>query len=123
MSTKEEELSKKLSYYQELAKVDKNVDLSALMINEMQNLQDDKRFLSHSAKRWGYTVSLIAPPLGFIFALKFWFSDKEDGRHAALICVGLTAFSLAATTWFFNSIMSGVETNLDTTVKSLEGLY
>jgi hypothetical protein len=125
--SREEDLAKKLEYYKELAKNDKNIDVAALMVNELQSLQNEELYLSHSAKRWGYTISLIAPPFGLIFVLKFWFSDKQDGRRAALICLALTAFSLAATTWFFNAIISSSGLNLDQLQQikpsDFEGLY
>ena len=111
--SKEDDLQKKLEYYQELAKNDKNIDISALMLNEFQTVHEDDKQLSHSSKRWGYTISLLAPPFGFIFAVKFWFSGKEDGRTAALICIALTVFSLTAITWFMNSVLAGVGFDLN----------
>ncbi len=85
-------LEQKVSQYAELAKENKNVDVATLMLNALQT--EDQNLLSAKSKRWGYLISISAPPLGLGFAIYFLLSDKSDAKKAALICTILTAVSL-----------------------------
>ena len=85
----EKELEKKFQEYQQMAKADKTVDAATLMMQEMEAQAAHR--LSGKQKKWGYLISIALPPFGLLFALKFYFSGKSDGKRAALICVILTA--------------------------------
>lgn len=100
----DEKLETIVSEYVELAK-DKNVDTAALLMNALQQEEDNK--LSLKQKRWGYLVSLGLPPLGLLFALAFYFSDKSDGKQTAYICIGLTVASIVVSIVLFKSLFSG----------------
>ncbi len=86
-------LGEEIKDYQEVAKTNKNVDLAALMINALQ--KQDQHMVSDKQKHWAYLVSLGLPPLGLLFAVRFFFGSEDDAKTVAWICVGLTAFSVA----------------------------
>ncbi len=85
-------LEEKIKDYQEAAKANQGVDLAALMINalktENQNLVPDRQ------KHWAYLISIGLPPLGLLFAIRYFLSDKDDAKNVAWICVALTAVSV-----------------------------
>jgi len=87
----DKDLEKKIDLYQDAAKNNPNVDVGMLMLNALQN--EDKNRVSGKWKKWGYLVSIGAPPLGLLFALKFFFSDESDAKDVAWVCVTLTAIA------------------------------
>ncbi len=98
----EEEVSKKIEDYQELAKSNKNIDVASLMINALEQAQREE--VEAKKKKRAYLVSVVAPPLGLLFAVRYYFSDKADGKRVALICVLLTAIAgLGA--WLIGAMM------------------
>ena len=88
----EEELARQLKQFQEMARENKGIDLTALSLQALQGYKRD--MLSPKEKRWAYLISLGAPPFGIIFALKFFASEKEDAQQAAYMCLALTAASI-----------------------------
>ena len=85
----DKDLEKKIELYQSVAKDSPNVDMGMLMLNALQN--EDKNRVSGKWKKWSYVISLTAPPFGLLFALKFFYSDEDDARDVAWMCVTLTA--------------------------------
>lgn len=85
-------LEQKVKDYVEVAKDNKNVDVAALMLNALET--QNQNALSDRSKKWGYLISLGAPPLGLLFAAWFYFSDKDDGKNAAYACIALTVVSI-----------------------------
>jgi hypothetical protein len=100
----DEKLENLVSEYAKLAKEDKNIDTAALLMNALQ--QADENHISQSKKRWAYLVCLGLPPVGYLFALSFYFSDKTDGKQTAYICIALTTISLLFTIILFKSFFS-----------------
>jgi hypothetical protein len=88
----DKDLTKKIELYQSAAKANPNVDVGMLMLNALQN--EDKNKVSSKMKHWAYLVSVSAPPFGLFFALKLFFSDEDDTKDVAWMCVTLTAVSL-----------------------------
>lgn len=107
----DEKLTKQLAEYHELAKVDKKIDVASLMINALQSQELNN--LSGKQKRWAYLISLAVPPFGLIFAIKFYYSGKDDGEQAAWICGALTAFSIFVFILFARLIFTGSGLSLD----------
>ena len=107
----EEKLAKELETYKELAKQDKKIDVASLMITALEKQQSNN--LSDKEKRWAYLISLVAPPFGLLFAVKFYFSGKDDGEQAAWICGILTAVSILLAVLFVKvlSTSSGLNIN------------
>jgi len=100
----EEKLTKEIETYRELAKSDKKIDVAALMINALQ--KSESNMLTAKEKRWAYLIAIGAPPLGLLFALKFYLSDKDDSKEAALMCVVLTAVSIMILVLFTKLLFS-----------------
>jgi hypothetical protein len=107
----EEKLEKQFEVYRELAKKDKKIDIAALMIDALQSHQNN--LLDAKQKRWAYLVSLVAPPFGLLFAMKFYTAGKDDSKEAALACVVLTAVSILLGILFFKAVFSGAGTSLN----------
>ncbi len=86
----EEQLAKQFTEYQEVGKEHPDVDVASLMMHALDDTHQD--LVSGRQKKIAYVVSIGAPPLGLLFALKFYFFDEsDDARHVALMCVLLTA--------------------------------
>ena len=100
----DEKLESLVNEYADLAK-DKKIDAAALLINALE--QQDQNKLSVSAKRWAYIISLTLPPLGLLFAAWFYFSDKTDGKQAAVVCIILTAVSILFALILLKMLISG----------------
>ena len=105
----DKKLEQQFAQFTELAKENKNIDVSALMLNALEQEQQNR--LSKKWKRWAYIISFGFPPFGLLFALKFWFSDKSDGKRAAIICIVITAFTILAAYLFFSILLSSAGIN------------
>lgn len=104
MQTTKHGLEQQVSEIAELAKENKNVDVAALMASALQNHRSN--LVPVNQKRLAFLVAIGAPPFGLLFALKFYFSDYDDGRHAAYMCIVLTVVSLILVTLFSKSLFS-----------------
>jgi hypothetical protein len=100
----DEKLEQLVTEYASLAK-DDNIDTSALLMNALE--QEDANRISPKTKRWAYLISIGVPPLGLIFVVWFYFSDKTDGKSAAIACLVLTGISCLMSYVLFKSILSG----------------
>ncbi len=107
----EKEIEKRIEEYQELAKKNKNIDIASLAISDIQNKKNN--LVSPGTKRWAYLVSIFFPPLGLLFALKFYFDSKDDARRVAVICVILTVFSLLLTWVIIKMIFSSAGVDIE----------
>jgi hypothetical protein len=107
----EDKLAKELEAYRVLAKSDKKVDLAKLALNVLEQHEDN--ILPDKQKRWAYLISLIVPPFGLIFAVKFYLSGKDDGEQAAWICGALTAVGILLLILFAKVILTGSGANLN----------
>ncbi len=101
----EKKLEKQFSEYQNLAKENKNIDVAALMLHALQN--ENKNLVPQKQKRWAYLISIGVPPVGFLFALKYYFDDKEDSQTVANVCVVLTLLSVLSFWIISKLIFSG----------------
>ncbi len=95
MSTIEEQLVEaRMKEYAEASKNNANVDKAALAIAALESVQNESG-VSTKKKKWLYLASLGLPPIGFVFALwYFFFSKKVDAKHVALVCAIITIGSL-----------------------------
>lgn len=107
----EQEAAKKIEIYGQLAKENEKVDATALMLNALEQAQQDE--IAAKKKRWAYLVSVGLPPFGLIYAIKYYFSGKTDGKRAALICVILTVVSLLAAWLIGKMFLSSAGPQLD----------
>lgn len=105
----EKKLEKQFKIYAELAKKDKNIDVAGLMAEALS--KKDENNLTFGQKRWAYLVSVGVPPFGLIYAVKFWFSDKDDGKDTAMLCIVLTFVAIFVLVLLTNMILSGSSIN------------
>lgn len=98
----DERLAQQVDEYAKIAKENPNVDMGLLMMNALQTQKANS--VSGKAKRWAYLTSISAPPLGLFFALKYYFSDEDDAKEVAMICVILTVVALLMF-WLFGKIL------------------
>jgi len=106
----DQELSKEIETYQKLAKENPGVDVNMLMMNALQNEASHKS--AGKSYKWPYMISLGAPPFGLFFALRYYFSDDENDKQAAKICVLLTVISGLLTYFFFKIVLSSSGTSV-----------
>lgn len=106
----DQDLQKKLDMYKAMAAADPNIDVSKLMADALE--ADQENNLTSKEKIRAYMISLILPPFGLIYAIKFYFSGKSDGKKAALFCALLTIFTIFISTVLLNAILSAGNTNV-----------
>ena len=88
----DKDLEQKIETYSELGKENPNVDVNLLMMNALQNERGNKA--SFKSYRMAYIISLGLPPFGLLYAVKYYFSDDENDKQAAKICILLTIISV-----------------------------
>jgi hypothetical protein len=86
------QLAKKVSLYQEVAKENPNVNVGLLMVNALENQRQN--MVSAKGKHWAYLISIGAPPLGLLCALRYFLGDEDDASQTAWTCVILTALGI-----------------------------
>lgn len=106
----EKKLENQFEEFSNLGKQNKNVDVGALMLSA---LSQKGNYVSSGKKRWAYIVSLGLPPLGLLFALKYYFSDEDDAITVAHSCVILTILAVAMFWMFGKLFLSGTGQSLD----------
>ena len=107
----DEELTKKIDTYQQLAKENPNVDVNMLMASAL--IQESQKTRANKSRKWPYLISLGLPPFGLLFALKYYLSGDEDDRTAANICVVLTILSVIVFYLFSKALFSGSGASLE----------
>ena len=107
----EKKLEKQIEQFQELAKENKNIDIGALMLNALEHR--NQNLVSAKWKRWAYIISISLPPLGLLFAAKYYFSSEDDAKQVANICVLLTVVSVLLFVLLGKIIFSSAGVSLD----------
>lgn len=107
----DQDLSKKVELYQEVAKANPNVNMGLLMMNALQT--EKQNSVSVKQKRWAYLISIGVPPFGFLLALKYFWADEVDAREVAWTCVVLTIISVLMFWLGSKLLLSGSGTSLD----------
>jgi hypothetical protein len=113
----EKKLESQVQAISELAKENKNVDAAALMLNALQ--VSEKNMVSARAKKWAYIVSIGAPPLGLLFALRYYFGTKDDAKQVALTCVALTVVAVGLLFLFTKMFLASSGVSLE----EIEGIH
>lgn len=108
---KEEELAKELNEYQKLGEKDKNIDVSTLVSETIQHYEQN--LVPAKQKKWAYLLSVFLPPIGVLFAIGYYLSDKTDAKHVANVCLILTVVLVVFYWLMFKAILSssGVDLN------------
>ncbi len=107
----DKKLEEQIKEYQAVAKEHPNVDVGLLAMNALQN--QNQNLVSSKGKRWAYLVSIALPPLGLLFAFRYFFGDEDDARQVAWICVILTAIGLVLIWVGTKALFSGSGASLE----------
>jgi hypothetical protein len=92
--------------YRRAAAENKNIDVASLMMQALDK-NTARNVVPPGQKRWAYLISVGLPPFGLIFAAKYYFSELDDGKDAAWICITLTAVGILGMILMFKSLLSG----------------
>ena len=111
--SQEKKLEEQFAEYQEIAKEHKDVDVASLMINALQNERNNQNLVSAKAKRSAYVISVGVPPLGLLFALRYYFGDEDDGKQVAYICILLTVLAVIGFFILAQSLFSGAGVSVE----------
>ena len=98
----EKKIEKNIAIYQELGKENKNINMAALMMSTLAQAQQDE--IEQSKKKKAYLISVVMPPFGLFYAVRYFFSGKDDGKHVALMCVLFTVISLLSA-WAIGALL------------------
>jgi hypothetical protein len=85
----EKKVEETISQYATLGEENKNIDMAALMVSALEQARRDE--VEAKKKRNAYLVSICLPPLGLFYAVRWYFSGKDDGKRVAVMCAVLTA--------------------------------
>lgn len=107
----EKKLEQEFDQLQNLAKDNKKIDVASLMLSALES--QNQNLVSKKLKRWAYLISLGLPPLGLLFAIKFYFSIEDDAKRVAKICIFLTIVSLLFLWLFGKMFFSSTINNLN----------
>jgi hypothetical protein len=100
----EQNLEQKVAAYAALAKDNKNVDVGALLASAMEQERLDR--VDAKKRSRAYLISALLPPFGLLYAVRYYFSGKTDGKRIASMCVVLTVLALAVG-WLIGGAMFG----------------
>ncbi len=100
-----QKIEDKIKMYADLAAKDKSIDVASLMLAEIEN--HEANMIPMKQKRWAYLISLAVPPLGLLYAGKFYLDNKDDSKETAIMCVILTIASLLIFWIMVRSLLGG----------------
>ena len=107
MEDREEQIAKQIAEIQKLAATNKNIDSTALIQQLLSSTKQPE--LPPKDRTRAYMVSLLLPPFGLYYVVKFFMiGDPPAGgaRRAAWTCVILTVISVGMTVWFGSAMFS-----------------
>lgn len=108
---KEEQLSKQIASYEQIAKENPNIDIASLMISSLQHAKENN--VPSAEKKLAYVISTCIPPIGLLISIKYFYSEKDDAKSVAWTCVSLTLFSLFIA-WILSKAFFTTPTNVNT---------
>lgn len=88
----EKKVTEQIEEYRKLGEQNKNIDTASLMINALAAAQSEE--IAAKKKRRVYTLSVVLPPIGLIFASYYGLKGEPGGKQVAINCVILTAIAL-----------------------------
>lgn len=107
----DKKLEQQFNEFAKLGNENKNIDVAGLMLNA---LNKGGGMVSEREKKRAYFVSVLLPPFGLLYALKFYiFSKEEDASTVGHGCVILTILSVGALWVFFKLFLSSSGTSMD----------
>jgi len=106
MPNREEELAAKLESVRKITKENPEVDEKRLV--EGLLLQDKTDYLPANLKTRAYIISLLFPPFGLYYVIKFYFREEKDAKKVAFICLGITGLTFILGLVIANAVFSSV---------------
>lgn len=108
MPSNEEKIAAEIAEIQKLARENKEIDANALIANVMARYQNNSGQMPAGQKMRAYLVSLLLPPFGMYYVVKFLMQDDEAAKRVAWICLAITVGSVLATWWMAQTIFSSL---------------
>ncbi len=112
--TNEEQITEEIKRIEELKKTDKNIDVKALVENTFARHATDT---PTSGKTRAYLVSLLFPPMGLYYFVKFIVRDGADAKKTAWMSLVLTIIASVLTWWLLSASFS-----TNSTIKDIENI-
>ena len=109
MPNKDEVLAAEIAKIQKLAKENPEIDATALISNLLTKSQEE--FLPAKQKTRAYLISLLLPPFGLSYVVRFFWRSEKDAKQTAWTCLALTVFTFLVTWWLASSVFSSPELN------------
>jgi len=97
MEDREEQIAKQIAEIQRLAATNKNIDATALIQQLLSSTKQPE--LPPKDRTRAYMVSLLLPPFGLYYVVKFFMIGDPGARRAAWTCLILTVISVGLTAW------------------------
>jgi len=104
MEDREEQIAKQIAEIQKLAATNKNIDSTALIQQLLSSTKQPE--LPPKDRTRAYMVSLLLPPFGLYYVVKFFLIGDPGARRAAWTCIVLTVFSVGLTVWLGGAMLS-----------------
>lgn len=102
MSDREEKLAEEISKIQKLAAENKDIDPNILI--ESLFRRTETTALPAKLKTRAYLVSLLAPPFGLYYVVKFFIQPEPGACRAAWTCLILTALAILLYLGFLRAV-------------------
>jgi hypothetical protein len=101
----DKKIEEQIKTYADLGKENPNIDVASLMLNALQT--PNKNLVNSKSKKWAYFISIGAPPFGLFFAIKYYFSNEDDAKQVANMCIILTTLALFGLWFSYKTLLSG----------------
>lgn len=100
----EDKLAGDIAKIEALAKANKNIDAAALISNLLA--QNREESVPAAQKTRAYIVSLLFPPFGLYYFIKFIIQDNAESRRLAWTALVLTIIAVIFVWWLSSAILS-----------------
>ncbi|HTK05041.1 MAG TPA: hypothetical protein VL500_05630 [Candidatus Eisenbacteria bacterium] len=88
----EKRAAEQIDEYRKLGEQNKDIDTASLMLNALATAQREE--VDAKKRRRVYTLSVVLPPIGLVFAAYYALKGEPGGKQVAINCLILTAISL-----------------------------
>jgi len=100
----EEKLAAEIQRISDLHKENKDIDTTALIANVLAQNREEN--IPAGQKTRAYLVSLLFPPFGLYYFVKFIIQDNAQAKKLAWTALALTVIAIAAVWWLTSAILS-----------------
>lgn len=102
--TNEDKLAAEIQRIEALHKENKDIDTSALIANVLA--QNREESVPSAQKMRAYLVSLLFPPFGLYYFVKFIIQDNAQAKRLAWTSLALTIIAIIFVWWLSSAILS-----------------